>query len=144
MGKGLSLLVQWIRICLPMQGTRGWSLDREDPLENGMATHASILAWRTLWREKPGGLQSMGSQRVDTTERLTLSFHFELITLSSAQNPPKPSQLTKNKSPSLILIYKSCLIITSLLYTHTHTHSLTNSSHSASLLFPNYFRCLPT
>ena len=36
----------------------------EDPLEEGMATHSSILAWRILWTEEPGGLQSMGSQRV--------------------------------------------------------------------------------
>ena len=38
----------------------GW----EDPLEEGMATCSSILAWRILWTEEPGGLQSMGSQRV--------------------------------------------------------------------------------
>ena len=37
---------------------------REDPLEKGMATHSSILAWRIPWTEEPGGLQSMGSQRV--------------------------------------------------------------------------------
>ena len=36
----------------------------EDPLEEGMATHFSILAWRIPWTEEPGGLQSMGSQRV--------------------------------------------------------------------------------
>ena len=36
----------------------------EDPLEKGMATHSSILSWRILWTEEPGGLQSMGSQRV--------------------------------------------------------------------------------
>ena len=40
------------------------SLGREDPLENGMATHSSILGWRIPWTEEPGGLQSMGSQRV--------------------------------------------------------------------------------
>ena len=40
------------------------SLGREDPLEKRMATHSSILAWRIPWTEKPGGLQSMGSQRV--------------------------------------------------------------------------------
>ena len=38
----------------------GW----EDPLEKEMATHSSILAWKTPWTEEPGGLQSMGSQRV--------------------------------------------------------------------------------
>ena len=36
----------------------------EDPLEKGMATHFSILAWKALWAEEPGGLQSMGSERV--------------------------------------------------------------------------------
>ena len=40
------------------------SLSQEDPLEKGMTTHSSILAWRIPWTEKPGGLQSMGSQRV--------------------------------------------------------------------------------
>ena len=39
-------------------------LGREDPLEREMATHSSILAWRIPWMEEPGGLQSMGSQRV--------------------------------------------------------------------------------
>ena len=39
------------------------SLGREDPLEEGVATHPSILAWRNPWTEEPGGLQSMGSQR---------------------------------------------------------------------------------
>ena len=39
-------------------------LGREDPLEEGMASHSSILAWRIPWTEDPGGLQSMGSQRV--------------------------------------------------------------------------------
>ena len=40
------------------------SLGQEDPLEKGKATHSSILAWRIQWTEEPGGLQSMGSQRV--------------------------------------------------------------------------------
>ena len=40
------------------------SLGREDPLEQGKATHSSILAWRIPWTEEPEGLQSMGSQRV--------------------------------------------------------------------------------
>ena len=41
-----------------------WSLGREDPLEKGMTTHSSILAWRIWWTEEPGRLHSMGSQRV--------------------------------------------------------------------------------
>ena len=40
------------------------SLGKEDPLEKGMATHSSILVWRIPWTEQPGGLQSMGLQRV--------------------------------------------------------------------------------
>ena len=40
------------------------SLGQEDPLEKGMATHSSILAWKIPWTEDPGGLYSMGSQRV--------------------------------------------------------------------------------
>ena len=47
-----------------MQETWVQSLDQEDPLEKGMATHCSILAWKIPWIEEPGGLQSMGSQRV--------------------------------------------------------------------------------
>ena len=46
------------------QETRVRSLGREDPLENEMATHSSILAWRIPWTEEPGGLQSLGLQRV--------------------------------------------------------------------------------
>ena len=47
-----------------MQETRVQSLGQEDPLEKGMAIHSSILAWRIPWTEMPGGLQSVGSQRV--------------------------------------------------------------------------------
>ena len=47
-----------------MQETWAQSLGQEDPLEKEMATYSSILAWRILWTEEPGSLQSMGSQRV--------------------------------------------------------------------------------
>ena len=47
-----------------MQQTPVQSLGQDDPLEEGMATHSSILAWRSPWTEAPGGLQSMGSKRV--------------------------------------------------------------------------------
>ena len=49
------------------QETEVQSLGQEDFLEKGMATHSSILAWRIPWTEEPGGLQSMGSQELDTT-----------------------------------------------------------------------------
>ena len=44
------------------------SLSWEDPLEEGMATHSSILAWRIPWTEEPGGLQSLGHKELDMTE----------------------------------------------------------------------------
>ena len=47
-----------------VQETRVQSLGWEDPLEKEIATHSSILAWKISWREEPGGLQSMGLQRV--------------------------------------------------------------------------------
>ena len=47
-----------------MQETWVWSLSQEDPLEEEMATHSSIFAWRIPWTEEPGGLQSLGLQRV--------------------------------------------------------------------------------
>ena len=50
-------------------------MDWEDPLEKEMAAHSSILAWKIPWTEEPGGLQSMGSQRVGC-DRVTLSLFF--------------------------------------------------------------------
>ena len=51
-----------------MQETHIQSLGREDPLKKKMATHSSILAWRILWTEEPGGLESKRLQELDTTE----------------------------------------------------------------------------
>ena len=59
-----SLVAQTVKNLLAMQETWVQSLGWEDPLQKGMATHFSILAWRTPWTEEPGGLQSMGSQWV--------------------------------------------------------------------------------
>ena len=59
-----SLVVQRVKRLPTMRETRLRSLGLEDPLEKAMATHSSTLAWKTPWTEKPGGLQSIGSQRV--------------------------------------------------------------------------------
>ena len=69
-----SLVTQTVK-CLPtVRETQVQSLGQEDLLEKEMVTHSSILAWKIPWTEKPGRLQSVGSQRVkDTTERL----HFQ-------------------------------------------------------------------
>ena len=59
-----SLMAQMVKNLLAVQETWVRSLGWEDPLQKGMATHSSILAGRIAWTEEPGGLQSMGSQRV--------------------------------------------------------------------------------
>ena len=64
------------------------SLGGEDPLEEGMATHSSILAWEDPWTEEPGGLQSMGHKELDMTEQLTL---FSII------GSPDPSRQNRSK-----------------------------------------------
>ena len=57
-------VAQMVKNLPAMQETWVQSLGREGSLEDGMATHSSILSWRIPWTEEPGGLQSMGSQRV--------------------------------------------------------------------------------
>ena len=59
-----SLMAQMVKNLPAVQETGVRSLDPEDPLERGMATHFSFLAWRIPWTEESGGLQSMGSRRV--------------------------------------------------------------------------------
>ena len=59
-----TLVAQMVKRLPAMRETWVRFLGREDPLEKEMATHSSILAWRIPWMEEPGGLQSMGSQRV--------------------------------------------------------------------------------
>ena len=55
---------QMVKNLPPVQNTRVVSLDREDPLEEEITTHSSILAWRVSRTEEPGRLQSVGSQRL--------------------------------------------------------------------------------
>ena len=71
-----SQVAQMVKNLPATQETWVWSLGGEDPLEKEMATHSSILAWRIPWTEEPGGLQSMGSQRVGldwVTDTFTLT-----------------------------------------------------------------------
>ena len=64
-----SLVAQMVKNLPTMQETWVRSLGQEDPLQKGMATDSSILAWSIPWTEEPGGLQSMGSQsHKDMTE----------------------------------------------------------------------------
>ena len=64
-GRDLNVIVvQMVKNLPATQETQLQSLGQEDPLEEGMATHSSILAWRIPWTDEPGRLQSLGSQRV--------------------------------------------------------------------------------
>ena len=67
-----SLVAQMVKNLLAMQETPVQSLGQEAPLEEGMTTHSSILAWRIPWTEEPGGLQSMGSQSQTLLKRLCM------------------------------------------------------------------------
>ena len=71
---GVSLVAQIVMNLPTMQETWVPSLGWEDPLEEEMATHSSILAWKFPWTEEPDGLQSMGSQRVGH-DWATFTFH---------------------------------------------------------------------
>ena len=66
------MIAQLVKNPLEMQETPVLFLGHEDPLEKGMATHSSILAWRIPWIREPGRPQSMGSHGVDMTEQLTM------------------------------------------------------------------------
>ena len=57
-------MAQMVKNPPAMQETQVRSLGQEDSLEEGMAAHSSVLAWKIPWTEEPGGLQSIGSQRV--------------------------------------------------------------------------------
>ena len=57
-------MAQTVKNLPTMQEIWVWSLGQEDPMKKEMATHSIILAWRIPWTEEPGGLKSMGSQRV--------------------------------------------------------------------------------
>ena len=70
---GASLVAQLVMNLPAIWESQVRSLGQEDTLEKEMATYSSILAWRILWTEKPGEIQSMGLTESDTTEGLTLS-----------------------------------------------------------------------
>ena len=73
----VSLVAQTVKSLPAMWETWVWSLGGEDPLEKELATHSSILAWKILWTEEPGGLQFMGLHRVGH-DRTTNTFNFIL------------------------------------------------------------------
>ena len=70
-----SQVAQMVKNLPAMRETCVRSLDEEELVEKGMATHSSVLAWRIPWTEEPGGLQSVGRKESDMTGQLTLYFH---------------------------------------------------------------------
>ena len=94
-----SLVAHLVKNPPAMWETWVWFLSGEDPLEKGMATHSSILAWRIPWTEEPGRLQSMGSQRVRhdwVVFTFTLSFLKTCLNNSSFKSMSQPSTLPIN------------------------------------------------
>ena len=81
------LVAHMVKNLPAMQKTQVQSLGQEDPLEQGITTHSSILAWRIPWTEEPGGLQSWGQQR-DMTEQLST---FTFISFNWSTCPSCPS-----------------------------------------------------
>ena len=118
--------LRWERNSSAMQETWVWSLSWEGPLEDGMANHSSILAWRIPWTEEPGGLQSVGSPRVRHDWATKHSTH-------SLEGPPhspgSPWRLArapfyfsrmlgqkKKKMPNLRQIHSPCPQITQTIF----------------------------
>ena len=76
-----SLVAKMVKNLPAMHKTQVPSFGQEGPLDRGMATHSSIFAWSIPWTKEPGQLQSMGLQRVDTTERplMISSFYYWVV-----------------------------------------------------------------
>ena len=89
------LVTQRLQCLPPMRETQVRSLGQEDPLEKEMVTHICILAWKIPWTEKPGRLQSMGSQRVRhnwvTSLSLSLSWQNSSSLCPASFRIPRPS-----------------------------------------------------
>ena len=93
------LVAQVVKCLLTMWETWVRSLGQEDPLEKGMTTHSSIHAWKIPWTKEPGGLQSMGSQRIG--HNWVTSLHFRDICSLQSQTGDKDIQCTVlNVKPS--------------------------------------------
>ena len=103
---------KWWRIRLPMQETwesRVRSLGREDSLEEGIAINSSILAWRILWTEEPGGLWSIGSQsRTQTTEQADTHLSYGKVPKGEVSQATSPGRLHP------LLLSSQCLLLSEM------------------------------
>ena len=89
-------ITQTLKSLPAMQRIRDWSLGREDPLEKGMATHSSTLAWRIPWTEETGGLLSVGPQS-QTSKWLSHSFSAASLAPHNQERTTSAQVLPKSK-----------------------------------------------
>ena len=132
-----------------MQETQVWSLGWEDPMEKGMATHSSILAWRIPWTGEPGWLQPVGSQSV-RHNWVTLTYththtHTQFQKLKLYQEVLLPHS-SHSYTPSInnyfdLSLFLSCKTNKKKLQMHECFLSLTKSS-KLSILFWNFFHLI--
>ena len=137
----VSLVAQMVKNLLAVQETWFWTLGWEDPLEKGVTTYSSILAWRIPWTEEPGGLQSMGLQgvRQDWATNTHTHTHTHTATywlrnlgyvISSPWAPV--SSLLKDK---ILTISYICYVIVQLLSCVWLFVTLWTTGHQTSLSF---------
>ena len=98
-----SLVAQTVKNLPAMQGTWVRSLGWEDPLEKGMATHSSILVWRTPWTEEPGRHSPWGGKESDTAEGLTLSLSDWILSYCSCCTSTRPKGASRWRMRHFVL-----------------------------------------
>ena len=141
-------LAQMVKNLPAVQETWVWSLGWEDPLEKEMATHSSILAWKIPRTEEPGGLQSMGSQRVRrdwvtntkkrslfTTGSISCNFFYIVQFSSVTQSCPTLCNPMNHSTPGLPVHHQLPE------FTQTHVHRVSDAnqpSHPLSIPFSSY------
>ena len=122
------------------------SLDWEDPLEKGMETHSSILAWKVPWTEEPGRLQSWGRKELDTTERLRLNTNFMVNTypdLTHVLRSPAISILGQTYINNCISDqYLKTAVISAPALTPTHTTAHTRGTAVQNTTWQTISECL--
>ena len=130
-----------------MQETWVWFLGWEDPLEKEMAIHSTILAWRIPWTEEPSRLQSVGSQELDTTERLgtlvstvqqsgsAICIHISLPAWTSSHTPSSHPQVITERWPELPVLYGSFPLAAYFIHGRVYM-SILLSQFILSSLFP--------
>ena len=108
----VSQVTQWVKNSPAMQEVQVQSLGWEDPLEEDMATHSSILAWRIPWTEEPGGLQSIGSWRVEHDWNDLVHTHLKLCDQTSTFVGSCRKQRSFRKTSGLLTMPKPLTVWT--------------------------------